>query len=183
MAGLFVSNAIEKRVLGVDVRLGRIDNGLTSGHSKSSLIELKPRKGVTKRNTFNSDSYLEEYQAILQERLTHPTTWRQMTKVIKTNARSDHSPYISTMPSIQTGTRGTASTGQDFTITDTALTVSTYRELMVFIDRADEAQVNYPLRMELADRQGQLINEVIESLWLLVFADWAGVPQTATAGG
>lgn len=123
-------------------------------------------------NTFNSDTYLEEYQAILQERLTRPTTWRSLTKVIMGNFRTDHFSYISTLPAIQTGTRGTASTAQDFTLTDTALTLSTYRELLVYIDRADEAQVNYPLRMELAERQGELINEVIESLWLADHANW-----------
>ncbi len=133
-------------------------------------------------NTFNTDSYLEEYQAILQERLTHPTTWRQLTKVIKGNFRADHSPYISTMPAVTSGTRGTASTVGDFAITDTALTLSTYREHMVFIDRADEAQVNYPLRMELADRQGQLINEVIETLWLADHANWTDFTNASIGG-
>ena len=126
-------------------------------------------------NTFNTDTYLEEYQATLQERLNRPTTWRQLTKVFKGNFRTDHSPYISTMPAIQSCTRGTASTAQDFTVTDTALTLSTYRELMVFIDRADEAQVNYALRMELAERQAQLITEVIESLWLADHANWTNI--------
>ena len=133
-------------------------------------------------NTYNTDSYLEEYQATLQERLTHPTTWRALTKVVMGNFRTDHFSYISTMPSIQTGTRGTASTAQDFALTDTALTLSTYRELMVFIDRADEAQVNYPLRMELAERQGELINEVIESLWLADHASWTNFGNTDIGG-
>ena len=134
-------------------------------------------------NTFNTDTYLEEYQAILQERLTRPTTWRQLTKVIMGNFRTDHFSYISTMPAIQSGTRGTASSAQDYTITDTALTLSTYRELMVFIDRADEAQVNYPLRMELAERQGELINEVIESLWLADHANWTNFGLSDVGGG
>lgn len=87
-------------------------------------------------------------------------------------------PYMSTTPTIQTGTRGTAFTFQDFGLTNEALTISTYRELGVYIDRADLAQAGFDLQMELADRQGQLVNEVIENIMLSNHADWTNIGDT-----
>jgi hypothetical protein len=85
---------------------------------------------------------------------------------------------MSTTPSIQNGTRGSAFSFQDFAITNESITISTYRELGVYIDRADLAQSGFATQMELADRQGQLMNEKIESAMLASHADWTNVGDT-----
>ena len=52
---------------------------------------------------------------------------------------------------------------QEITETDDNVTISTFRILPQFIDRADLAQSTLLRQMELAERQGTLINEAIET--------------------
>lgn len=114
----------------------------------------------------NTLVYAEEWATRLQERLKHPITWKEVCRVEYTDMRVLNNPYMSTTPSIQNGTRGTVFTFQDFVLTNESITINTYRELGVFIDRADLAQAGFPMQMELAERQGQLMIEKIESAFL-----------------
>lgn len=129
-------------------------------------------------NTFNSGTYAQSWASKLQERLAHPTNWKEVCDVRYSDTHTLNVPYMSTTPSVQTGTRGTAFAFQDFALTNETLAITTYRELAVYIDRADLAQVGYELQMDLADRQGQLINEVIESLLLAQHTSWTNIGDT-----
>jgi hypothetical protein len=64
---------------------------------------------------------------------------------------------------VQSGTRGSAYTHQDVTITDESITINQFKIAPQLIDRADLAQSEYANQMVLADRQGKLLNEAIET--------------------
>lgn len=135
-------------------------------------------------NTLNSTAsqsvYREEWATKLQERLDKPQTWKDVCDVVFTDTRVHHFPYMSTEFADQAGTRGTAYTFQDFALTDSALTISTYRILPVFIDRADMAQCDYANQMEMADRQGAILGERIETALLADHANWTNVGDPGT---
>lgn len=129
-------------------------------------------------NTFNTGTYAQAWATKLQERLARPTNWKEVADVRYTDARILNLPYMSTTPSVQTGTAGTGISFQPFALTNSTVTMSTYRELGIYIDRADLAQVGYELQMDIADRQGQLINEIVESLLLAEHANWTNLGDT-----
>lgn len=107
----------------------------------------------------------EEWAVKLQERLSEPTKWKQVCNVEYTNNKVLHNPYL-TEATVQSGTRGTAYTMQNVTETDENVTIDTYKVLPQLIDRADLAQSSYATQMVLADKQGILLNEAIESGFL-----------------
>lgn len=131
-------------------------------------------------NTFNTGVYRQEWATQLQERLNHPTNWKEVANVIYTNTQVQNVPYMSTTPSLQTGTRGTAYGFSDFALTNNTLTITTYKPVPIFIDRADLAQCTLVNQMELASLQGQLINEQIETAMLADHASWTNIGDTGT---
>ena len=123
--------------------------------------------------------YHEEWATKLQERLDHPTNWKEVLDVRYTNSRVLNVPYIAnTAPADAAGTKGTAFSFTDFTLTNEALTLTTYRDVAVFIDRADLAQVGLDLQMDLADRMGSILNERIETAMLGSHGDWTNFGDT-----
>lgn len=130
-------------------------------------------------NTFNTGVHKEDWSAKLQERLNKPTNWKEVADVIYTDNYIVNNPYMSTEFSLQTGTRGTAYGFSDFALTNDTLTISTYKPVPVFVDRADMAQIQYVNQMEIAERQGALINEQIESAMLATHASWTDVGDVA----
>lgn len=133
-------------------------------------------------NTFNTGVYPQEWATKLQERLDKPTNWKEVTDVIYTDKQVFNLPYMSTEFSLQTGTRGTAYGFSDFALTNDTLTVNTYKVVPVFIDRADLAQCTLVTQMELAERQGRLIDEQIESAFLANHAAWTDFDNTQIGG-
>lgn len=83
---------------------------------------------------------------------------------------------------MQDGTRGTAYTHQDFGLTNEAVTISTYKVLPLFIDRADLAQSTFVNQMALAELQGQLLNERVETAMLALHADWTDFDNASIGG-
>lgn len=79
---------------------------------------------------------------------------------------------------IQTGTRGTAYGFSDFALTNSTLTINTYKPVPAFIDRADLAQCTLVSQMEIADRQGRVIAEHLESAVLATHASWTDFGDT-----
>lgn len=132
----------------------------------------------------NTITYQTLYEDMLQSRLAHPTTWKEMCDVTITDTRVISSSYMSTTPAVQTVTRGTASVLQTFAETADTLTISTSRDLGVFVDWADLAQSEWTKPAELFDRIGQLLNEFIESSVLGQFASWTnfGVGDVNSVG-
>lgn len=131
-------------------------------------------------NTFDTGTYPQEWAAKLQERLNHPTNWKEVAKVLYTDTRIMNVPYIpvANEPVMQTGTRGTAYGFTDFTISNDALTISTFKPIATFIDQGDLAQCKFTSQMEFADLQGQKINEQIEVAMLADHASWTNIGDT-----
>lgn len=119
----------------------------------------------------NSVVYAEDWAVKLQERLTEPVKWKDICHVVYSNTKVLHNPYL-TEATVQSGTRGTQYTMQDVTMTDENVSIDTFKILPQFIDRADLAQQTYADQMVLADKQGILLNEAIESA---VYADFANL--------
>lgn len=126
--------------------------------------------------------YPAEWTTKLQERLDYPQTWKEVSDVIYTDSYIVHNPYMSTEFSAQTGTRGCSYGFSAFTVTDDTLTVSTYKIVPVFVDQADLAQCKLANQMELAERQGSLLNEAVESAMLADYASWTSFDNTSIGG-
>lgn len=120
----------------------------------------------------NTITYETLYEDVLQDRLDHPTTWKEMCDVLITDTRVISTSYMSTTPSVQTVTRGTGVAMQTFAETAETLTISTGRDLGLFVDFADLAQSPWTKPAELFDRIGALLNEYIEGAVLAQHASW-----------
>lgn len=120
----------------------------------------------------NTITYETTYDDVLQDRLDHPTTWKEMCDVTVSNTRVISSSYMSTTPSVQTVTRGTGTALQVFAETAETLTISTGRDLGVLVDWGDYYQSPWTSKAELFDRIGALLNEYVEGAVLARHASW-----------
>lgn len=127
----------------------------------------------------NTVIYTGDYETTLQRRLAHPQTWKEVCDVLYTDSRTVTTGYMSTVPSVQTVTRGTAFNPQDFALTAETLTISTGRDMPIFVDFADLAQTGYNTQMEIAETQADLLNEFIEANVLAQHASWTDVGDSA----
>jgi len=130
----------------------------------------------------NTVLYPIDYVTKFQERLDYDTNWKQVCKVDISNKRTLTNPYMSTVPSLQSHTRGTAYTHQTFALTTEAVTVNQSQNLGLFIDRADLAQQTYVDMMDLANLQGQLIDEYFETDMLANHAMWTDFDNSSIGG-
>lgn len=119
---------------------------------------------------------------MLQDRLDHPTTWKEMCNVMITDTRVYSTSYMSTTPSVQSVTRGTGHSMQTFAETAETLTISTGRDLGLFVDWADLAQSPWTKPAELFDRIGALLNEYIESAVLAQHSTWTDFDNASIGG-
>ena len=131
----------------------------------------------------NTVTYETLFEDVLQDRLDHPTTWKEMCDVTITDTRVISSSYMSSTPSVQTVTRGTGHSMQTFAETAETLTISTGRDLGLFVDWADLAQSPWTKPAELFDRIGALLNEYIESAVLARHASWTDFGTASIGGG
>lgn len=130
----------------------------------------------------NTITYETLYEDVLQDRLDHPTTWKEMCDVTITDTKVISSSYMSTTPSVQTVTRGTGHSMQTFAETAETLDIATGRDLGLFVDWADLAQSNWTKPAELFDRIGALLNEYIESAVLAQHASWTDFDNASIGG-
>lgn len=126
----------------------------------------------------NTITYVTLYEDMLQDRLNHPTTWKEMCDVTISDNRVISSSSTSTLPSVQTVTRGTGVALQTFTETADTLTISTGRDLGFVVDLADLAQSPWTKPADLFDRIGALLNEFIENNVLAQHAAWTNFGDT-----
>lgn len=131
----------------------------------------------------NTITYVTRFEDVLQDRLDHPTTWKEMCDVMITNDRVTSSSYMSSTPSVQIVTRGTGAALQSFAETAETLTISTGRDLGLVVDLADEAQSPWTKGVELFDRIGALLNEYVESAVLARHASWTDFDNASIGGG
>ena len=120
---------------------------------------------------------------MLQDRLDHPTTWKEMCDVIYTNTQVISSSYMSTTPGIKTVSRGTGHSMTTFGETAETMTISTGRDLGIYVDWADLAQSPWTKPAELFDRIGALLNEYIESAVLARYDSWTDFGTSSIGGG
>lgn len=118
--------------------------------------------------TFNRHDYVVK----LRQRLNKPTNWQEVMNVMYSDNRTIVNSVLATEPSVVTGTRGTAYNYEDFALTADTLTISTMKQIPIFIDEADRYQQTYFTQMEIADFQGKKINELLESQTLAQHASW-----------
>lgn len=130
----------------------------------------------------NTITYETLFEDVLQDRLDHPTTWKEMCDVTYTDTRVISSSYWSTTPSVQTVTRGTGHAMQTFAETAETLTISTGRDLGLFVDWADLSQSPWTKPAELFDRIGALLNEYIETAVLARHASWTDFDNASIGG-
>lgn len=125
-----------------------------------------------------------DYVTKLRERLNRPTNWQDILNVNISDVRTVVNAVLATEPATQAGTRGSVYTYQDFTLTADTLTISSYRDLPIFIDEADRTQQAYFGGPEVADYQGKKINEYIQAQMLAQHASWRdfGVTDLNNAG-
>lgn len=113
-----------------------------------------------------------DYVARMRNRINTPTVWKDVLSVKYSNNRTIVNSSMTTEPAVQTGTRGTAYTYQDFALTADTLTIDQYRNIPILIDEADRFQQSYVDQMKIADFQGKKINEYIEGQFLASHASW-----------
>src|SRR3990167_6134657 len=130
----------------------------------------------------NTVLYPVDYVTKFQERLDKDTNWKQVCKVDISNKRALTNPYMSSVPALQAHTRGTAYTHQTFALTTEAVTIDQSQNLGLFIDRADLAQQTYVDMMDLAELQGQLIDEQLETDMLANHAMWTNFDNASLGG-
>lgn len=130
----------------------------------------------------NTITYATQFEDVLQDRLDHPQTWKEMCDVTMTDTRVISSSYMSTTPSVQTVTRGTGAALQVFAETAETLTISTGRDLGIVVDHADLYQSPWTKPAELFDRIGALLNEYIESAVLARHASWTDFDNASIGG-
>jgi hypothetical protein len=131
-------------------------------------------------NTITYDTFFED---ALQDRLDHPTTWKEMCKVTYTSSGVIRSSYMSTTPSTQAVTRGTGAALQLFAETSDTLSITVGRDLGIVVDLADLAQSPWTKPAELFTRIGALLNEYIEVAVLARYASWTDFGTLSIGGG
>jgi len=129
----------------------------------------------------NTIVYQQEWETKLQERLSDNNKWKEVCRVDYTDTKVLHNPY-DTDAVVQSGTRGSAYTHQNVTLTDESVDITTFSILPQLIDRADLAQQTFVNQMELASSQGILLNESIETAMLAAHAQWTNFDNTAIGG-
>ena len=123
----------------------------------------------------NTITYETLFESTLQRRLARPTNWKEICDVTPSDTRVIDTSYISTTggwAAVQAVTRGTAFSAVDVVETAQQLTISTGREVPVFVDWADLYQSPWTKPAEAAKRGAQRLNEFTETDVLDNHADW-----------
>lgn len=126
--------------------------------------------------------YKTEYLTTLQDRLSETAKWKEIAKVEYTDTQVIHNPYLTDVTA-NTGTRGSAYTPEAVTTTDDTVTINTYKIAAQYIDRADLAQKTFAGWMELADNQGIVLNEAIETAMYANHAEYTDFDNASIGGG
>jgi len=118
-----------------------------------------------------------DYVLALRARINKPVCWTDVLNDKYSDVRTIVNGSMTTEPAVQSGTRGSAYSYQDFTLTADTLTINTYRVLPVFIDEADRHQQSYVDQINIAQFQGRKVQEYIEAQMLASHASWTDFGQ------
>jgi hypothetical protein len=130
----------------------------------------------------NTITFPTTFDDVLQDRLDHPTTWKEMCDVIVSDTYTISSSYMSTTPSVQSVTRGTGHSMQTFSETAQTANITTGRDLGLFQDWGDKAQSPWTRPLELFDRIGALLNEFVETNVLAQHGSWTDFDNASIGG-
>jgi hypothetical protein len=130
----------------------------------------------------NTITYETSYEDALQDRLDHPTTWKEMCDITISDTRTVVSSYMSSTPTTQPVTRGTGVSLQTFAEGSDNFTISTGRDIGIYVDWGDLAQSPWTKPVELFDRIGALLNEYVESAVLGQHASWTNIGDNGSGG-
>lgn len=125
--------------------------------------------------------YKNEYLTKLQERLSEVNKWKNFCKVEYTDTQVIHNPYMTDFTA-NTGTRGSAYTPEALTTTDDTVTINTFKIAAMYIDRADLAQKTFAGWMDIADNQGIVLNEAIETAMFANHAEYTDFDNASIGG-
>jgi len=125
--------------------------------------------------------YKNEYLTTLQDRLSETAKWKEIAKVEYTDTQVIHNPYLTDVTA-NDGTRGTAYTPEAVTTTDDTITINSFKIAAQYIDRADLAQKTFAGWMELADNQGVVLNEAIETAMYANHAEYTNFDNASIGG-
>lgn len=131
----------------------------------------------------NTITYQTLFDDVLQDRLDHPQTWKEMCDVTMSDVQVYSTSYMSTTPTVTTVTRGTGLVGSTFAETAETMTINTGRDLGLFVDWADLSQSPWTRPAELFDRIGALLNEFIETNTLAQHPSWTNFGVGDITGG
>ncbi len=134
-------------------------------------------------NTAPASVFKPEYRTMVQKRLNHPTTWKQICRVEYTDSNLISNPYFSTFGTVGGGTRGSTFSFQDVALTNDTILINDYDEIATYIDWADFYQLGFDMKMELATRMGALMNEDIEAVMLSKYTAWTDFGLSSIGGG
>jgi hypothetical protein len=124
---------------------------------------------------------LIEIETKLQERLSTPTTWKEVCEVKYTNSGILKNPYL-VDATVSTGTRGSGYTSVAVATVDDSVTISDYSYSAQHIDDADLAQKTFSDFMEIADNMATLLNEEIEEKMLAEHSQWTNFDNASIGG-
>lgn len=127
-------------------------------------------------------TYETMFEDVLQDRLDHPTTWKEMCDVVTTNTQVISSSYVSTPNTVTTVTRGTGLIPAGFVETAETLTISTGRDLAIVLDWGNLYQSPWTKPAEIFDRIGALLNEYVESAVLARYGSWTDFDGASIGG-
>ena len=116
----------------------------------------------------------------MQERLNHPTTWKEVAKIIYTDKQVLNMPYIpiASEPAPAANVRTSIYTYANYTLTNNTLTITGSEIVPIFIDRADLAQMPLWSQVEAADLAGVKLNEFMEATMLADYTNWTAMGDT-----
>ena len=125
----------------------------------------------------------ESFEAKLQERLSENTKWKEICKVEYTDTKVLHNPYL-TDATVAAHVRGTGYTSVAVATVDDYVTIDAGAIAVSHIDRADLAQKTFSDFMEIADNQGIMLNEAIETAMLATASNdqWTNFDNAAIGG-
>lgn len=127
-------------------------------------------------------TYETLYEDVLQDRLDHPTTFKEMCDITISDTRVFSTSYWSATPSVTTVTRGTGLVASTFTETAETMTISTGRDVGLFVDWGDLAQSPWSKPAEIFDRIGALLNEYVEGAVLAQYGTWTTFDNASIGG-
>jgi hypothetical protein len=124
-----------------------------------------------------------DFSVTLRKRIALPTAWKDILEVKISDIRTFVRGALTTEVSAAALTRGSAYSYGSYVLAQDTGTISSSYVVPILVDRADLAQQSYIDQMNLADLEGQKLNEAVESLLYANHASWMDFGATDLVDG